>query len=783
MGGDPQRSLIGRAVVRLRLLIVIAWLAATYAAVDNLPTIREAQTGALGDLVPADARAAAAERRSAELFAFPLLSRTVVVHRDPEGLPLEAQSQIVDRALSASRGTLPGFERVAGALPVTNAVGAPPFARETSTTALTFLFFEPDIRARVRLRLAEAYVESHAEPLTDGFVGVTGAVAGREQQADIIEERLPLVEAATLFLVIAATALHFRSLGAPLITIMAVAVAYLLSVRVIAVLGRELGVSVPSEVEPVMVVLLFGIITDYSIFYLSRARSALGEGTSPARAAIRTVGELSPVILTAGLTVAGATAALVVAELGFFRAFGPGTALAVLIGLAVALTFIPACLAIGGRAVFWPSLPDRSGGDVPRLEPDRARGVEIAIRHPRLVIAAVGAVLLICASGLTETRVGNAIVRGLPEEAPAHQAYIQAATGFAAGVVAPTVLLLEGDGITGRREELRDLQARVAAMPGVAQVIGPAQIPVGENLGVVYSPTGDAARMLVVLDADPLEARAIGVLRRLRDRLPEMLAESGLPQVRAGLAGDTALSEEVVTRAGDDLTRIALAALVVVVGILVVFLRALVAPLYLVAASVLALAASLGIATYVFQEIIGHAGLTYYVPFAAAVLLVALGSDYNVFLTGRIWQEARMRPLRAAVSVGSARATRAITVAAIVLALSFAMLGLVPVRGFQELAFVMAAGLMIDAFLVRTLLVPALIILFGERSRWPGRFPVLPPALVPSAGPPAQVSTDTPIRGEKPPSAFNGPGSAPRWVGPLILAASVLQAVARGRRR
>jgi RND superfamily putative drug exporter len=161
-----------------------------------------------------------------------------------------------------------------------------------------------------------------------------------------------------------------------------------------------------------------------------------------------------------------------------------------------------------------------------------------------------------------------------------------------------------------------------------------------------------------------------------------------------------------------------------------------------VAASVLALAATMGLGVYVFQDLLGYGELTYYVPFVASVLLVALGSDYNVFLAGRIWQEARTRPLREAVAVGGARAASAITVAGIVLALSFAVLGLVPVRPFRELAFLMSVGLLIDAFLVRTLLVPSIIALVGPVSAWPGRLqqpqtreaPTTVPAPVPQGG-------------------------------------------------
>src|SRR5439155_22184274 len=142
--------------------------------------------------------------------------------------------------------------------------------------------------------------------------------------------------------------------------------------------------------------------------------------------------------------------------------------------------------------------------------------------------------------------------------------------------------------------------------------------------------------------------------------------------------------------------------------LLVLFLRGLVAPVYLLGASVLALAAALGVTTYLFQVWLGHGELTYYVPFGAAVLLVSLGSDYNVFVVGRIWEEARSRPLRDAIAVAAPRAARTITIAGVVLGASFGVLALIPVVQFRELAFVMAVGVLLDSFLVRSLLVPSL---------------------------------------------------------------------------
>ena len=155
--------------------------------------------------------------------------------------------------------------------------------------------------------------------------------------------------------------------------------------------------------------------------------------------------------------------------------------------------------------------------------------------------------------------------------------------------------------------------------------------------------------------------------------------------------------------------------------LLALFMRALVAPLYLVASSVLGLLASLGLTTLFFQKFLGHDDLTYYVPFAAAVLLVALGSDYNVFVAGRIWDEARRMRLREAIAVAAPQAARAVTVAGLALAASFALLAIVPLGSFREFAFVMGVGVLVDTFVVRTLLVPALTSLFGEHAWWPGR--------------------------------------------------------------
>ena len=147
----------------------------------------------------------------------------------------------------------------------------------------------------------------------------------------------------------------------------------------------------------------------------------------------------------------------------------------------------------------------------------------------------------------------------------------------------------------------------------------------------------------------------------------------------------------------------------------------MIAPLYLLAASILSVAASLGLATYVFQDLLGEGQLVYYIPFATAVLLLALGSDYNIFLVGQVWDEATPGGLAAAVRRAGGRAGGTIAVAGLVLAASFALLAIIPLQAMHQFAFVMGVGILIDAFIVRSVLVPALIVIFGDAGRWPGR--------------------------------------------------------------
>jgi len=702
-----------RLIVALRWPILVAWIAGTAYVVAQLPEPASAP-GDLISLVPKHAPALDAARRTAQAFEVPFSAEVSVVERDPHGISLQEQRRAVEQALAVDRppgGGDPPFLVV----PVTNTAGAVPGSNESSTAVISYFAFPPVMSLESRMQAVGRYMQD-ARRAGAPVVGRTGILPAQLHEGTIVEDALPWVEAATVLMVALVVGLMFRSFGGPALTLATVAIAYLMALRATDRLADATGLTVPDILKPLMIALVLGIVTDYTIFYASTMRAHVTAGVPRVEAARRTTAEITPIVLAGGALLAASLAALQVAQLGFFRAVGPGLAVAVLVALGASITFVPAAMAVFGRMLFWPSLSPGAEPGIGRL---RTRLAQLQARRALgfLMVAACLAGLAVAAWQAEHMRLGFTSVRGLPADAQERRAAEAVDQAFAPGMLAPTEILVEGVGDADAAGLVR-LQAAIGRQLGVAAVVGPAQ-----QLATSAVPAfrqGDAARYEVAFDSDPHGAAAIDHLSHLRDRLRGLARSAGLGGAHISVAGDTALADDTISAMRTDLLRVAVVVLVVNFLFLALFLRALVAPILLVLSSVLSVAAAMGITVWVFQIWLGHGEITYYVPFAASVLLIALGSDYNVFITGRVWQEARGRPVREALAHVAPRAAGAIRTAGITLALGFAILAIIQVRAFWEFAFAMAIGILIETFIVRPLLVPALVALFGEAAGWPG---------------------------------------------------------------
>jgi RND superfamily putative drug exporter len=711
-------------VVGLRFPLLLAWAAAAVVAVLLLPQL--SSSGGLNNLIPAGSPALRADASAARLFGYPLEAGVAIVQRAPHGLPPSVVDKTGRAAVSYDRhASIPGLVAV---IPVPNGAGIPrsisasPLTaagllgsvRGKTSTIVTYLEFSDTATLQQQVTAAGTY----ARRLTD-VTGVTGAVAAQYEQGQIIDRDLPWVELFTVLAIALIVGVRFRSLLAPLAALACAGTAYLIAVRVVAWGAARTGISLPQEAEPVLVVLLLGVTTDYCVFFLAGMRSRLAEGADRLQAVRDATAESAPIVFTAGLIVAAGTGALLVARGGLLRAFGPGLAATVLVSMVVSLTLMPSLLGVLSPLMFRHVAPARlpgPGSPIARF----ATSKPVAL----LVIAACVAGLGAAASASGRLGLGSPLIGEMPSSSDVAQASAAASAGFAPGILAPTEVLVIGPGVGSQVAADRRLGNFLRGQPGVASVVGPSVltgsvVPASASNPMVAK-DGSAIRFALIYDSDPLNATAIGQVRVLTSRLPALGQAAGLNGVSYQVGGQTALTGDAINATASDLWRVGLAIVAVTLLLLLLFLRALLAPVYLLAASLLAVLGTLGLTVLICEAVFGSPDMVYFVPFAAGVLLVSLGSDYNVFVVGRIWEEARSRPARDAVAVAAPRASRAITTAGIALAASFGLLAMIPLGQFRQMAIIMAVGVLLDTVVVRSLLVPSLVALTGRAGMWPG---------------------------------------------------------------
>lgn len=722
-------SLYPRSVVEGRWLILIAWAALAAAVFAFLPTGRALGGDAgFSNLLPLNSPAVRVEQRALAAFRVPVLSGTTVVVHARDGLTPRTRAVL---ALHAYQATRPTLQNGPTAKPgqVLAVVPVPLVARDVG---VNYVFLSPGTSIWKTMSLARSYVRDLRTDIRQSHVEVTitGFVPAQVAQGEQLAAALPRFELASLVVILLITAVTFRSLLAPVLILVTGGTGYVIFYRVLSGTAGQFGLSVPQQLEPVLAALFIGVITDYCVLLFSSFREALIRGEDRMTAARSALKRDAPVIAIAGVTVAGGISALLVSPFEFFRSLGPSLAVTVVAAVLVALTLAPALMTLVGSRLF-----SLRGAELlrKRAEARVARGdrghrmmtagfrsltrVPVAIT---VLVLAVGA-LSIAALPVTHARLSLSFTAGLPADDPVQRAAGLLDDAGIRGITAPVEVLVEGDRVAdAQRVQLAALQLLLTRQPGVARVIGPADNPLRADVGVVYSTSGDAARYIVVLDSDPLGSRAVADLRALQRDLPTLGSESGLHDVRIEVTGQTRIASEVAGLTIESLRATLIAAFLIELLILIVYLRSVLAPIAVLLAGLLSVAAASGLTVLVFQDRLHQPGLTFYAPFSTAILLIALGADYTVFTVGRVWRDARLVPLGEAIVRTMPATMRTVTAAGIILASTFAAVGLVPLVAFEQIAFTMTVGLLIDTLVVRPLITPSFLSLLGPSARGPG---------------------------------------------------------------
>ncbi|MDI6100808.1 MMPL family transporter [Actinoplanes sp. NEAU-A12] len=542
---------------------------------------------------------------------------------------------------------------------------------------------------------SQAVADLRAKASTGLPSGVTAQVTGGAGfSADLSNSfsgantRLLLV---TVVVVTILLLLTYRSPILWVVPLFVVGFADQLAAKVIALLSQHTDLAINGSTAGIVTVLVFGAGTDYALLLISRYREELHRYENRFEAMAKALRGAGPAIAASAGTVILALLTLMLASLKSNTALGISAAAGVAIAAVFALVVLPAALVICGRTLFWPFIPrvGRAGAEDGRGF--WARVGRTVVRRPVTVTAASMAVLGLLALGGLGTKVGLSQTEQFRVEAESVQGLETLSRYFPAGAAGPAVVLAEP-------AKAEQVLATVTGTEGVAQAR-------------IAEQTASRVSINAVLEAAPDTAEAFDTIRALRTGLDG----------EALVGGTVATALDTRDAARRDLAVIVPVILAVVFLVLVALLRALVAPILLMITVVLSFVASLGAGSWLFRNVFDYPALDNSVPLFSFLFLVALGVDYNIFLVTRAKEETATRGTKDGMVHALAVTGAVITSAGILLAAVFAVLGVLPVVTLTQIGVIVGIGVLLDTLLVRTVLVPALATLTGDRFWWPGR--------------------------------------------------------------
>jgi RND superfamily putative drug exporter len=529
-------------------------------------------------------------------------------------------------------------------------------------------------------------------------LGFTGGVATTEDLIKSSERDDKLVAVATIVLIVVMLLLIFRGPLAVLVALLSVFLVSSIATGLITLMAKAFDMPISLSVPSLLTVVLFGVGTDYAVFLFFRVRERLRVGEDRRSAVAESVSRVGEAIASAALAVVSAFALLGISQFGQFQALGPAMAIAVSVMLVAGVTLVPAFTAIVGPALFWPSRSWRR----PRVS---EHGGLPALVASRPVLGIMGSLVVLGILSLAALQIRTTFDDKSSTSTPSTRAAHVMEGGFPTGASAPTSIFVRGSApLTDR--DMRVLSDSVSRVPRVGQVTPP-----------TYSADRTYAVVNVYLKGSPTGS---GAMRTVEGPLRDAAHRAAPPRGDVYVGGITSVLVDVDAAVSQDLRLIFPLAGLIILLILASLLRAVVAPVYLIVATVLGFGATLGAAVLLFQGLLGHHDVVFSLPLVAYLFVVALGTDYNILMVSRLREEyAEGRSPRQAVENALRHAGPAVASAGVILAGTFT--ALLFSEGSRELGFTLSLGILIMAFIVALVLVPSLTAVVGSRAWWPGR--------------------------------------------------------------
>ena len=736
---EARRRPSGWLRIGIPVVLVLVWLAAAAIGGPYFGKVDEVSSNEQSAYLPDSADATRVQDRLPDFTGGDTIPAVVVVTGDAE----------------LTEDQLTGLQDLADSLADVDGVAddvSPPVPSEDGEAAQIFVPIDAEASVTETVDALRAVVADAAPAGTQAWVtGPAGFTA------DLVEGFLGidgLLLAVALIAVFIILVIVYRSPLLPILVLLASTFALCAALFTVWWLAKAELVVLNGQVQGILFILVIGAATDYALLFVARFREAVAGGAGRWDAVTAAWRGSFEAILASGGTVIAGLLCLLLSDLATNRALGPIASIGIAFAMLSALTFLPALLALVGRAAFWPFGPKAGSGGIPDSFDEPVRGVwprqaRFVARHARAVWIVATVVLLAASLGITQLKADGVpssdLVLGASE---ARDGQDVLAEHFPGGSGSPVYVIAPED-------DLAAAAAVLAADDGVESVaVASADSPTGQAAvelddgDVVLTdpgPPGSPAPEATVSGGDVL------LIATLADTADSLVAEDTVRALRIGL--DDELGEDVALVGGvtatdidtndtsiHDRALIIPIVLVVIFVILTLLLRALLAPLLLILSVIVSFGAAMGVSALVFNHVLGFPGADPAVPLYGFVFLVALGVDYNIFLMTRVREESIRFGTRPGILRGLVATGGVITSAGLVLAATFAALGVIPILFLAQIAFIVAFGVLLDTFVVRSLLVPALSYDIGRAIWWPSALARSDPPQARDAGPRARAT-------------------------------------------
>jgi putative drug exporter of the RND superfamily len=537
--------------------------------------------------------------------------------------------------------------------------------------------------------------------LAEGVTGQAAQSLDSEQSGNRADQ---IVLLATLVLILLLLLIIFRSPIIALLPLVVIAVVSQVATGLISDVNKALNLNTDSSISTILIVVLFGIGTDYILFLMFRYRERLRRGEDRKQAMVSAVTRVGEVISSAAGVVIFAFLALLLSTVSVLRSMGPALAIAVAVTLIAGLTLVPAVVSLLGTKVFWPS---KSWKREPRTARFGAIGNALG-RRPALFAVVSGLVLValtVGAFGFKPTF--DLSSAGIPASAESQRALVTLEKGLPPGATDPADVLLHSSSGALSAPELSGYGTALKALHGVGSVAVPA-----------LSADKKTADYQLTLSYDPSSTQAVNVMKG--SIMPGAHAAAP-PGTYALVGGTTAVFADIQRAINHDYAVVFPVAAMIILLILILLLRSVVAPWYLLVSVGLGFGATLGASVLVFQVLRGEAGLVFLLPIYMYLFVVALGTDYNILMIARLREEMREgRDPRQAAAMALRHTGPTIGAAGLILAGTFASLTLAGNTILSQIGFAVSCGIALAAFVMAMFFSPSITALMGHRAWWPG---------------------------------------------------------------